>query len=92
MQIFSKIFILPLTILLLALKQQLSLTNLLIQKTTQEFLSNRTQSKPTKLKNTNTILTQLTPNKTSSYSNTLTKDLPKPYTKTNKPKPNPIFD
>ena len=43
-------------------------------------------------KNTNTIPTQPTPNKTSSYSNALIKDLPKPYTKTNKPKPNLIFD
>jgi len=45
-----------------------------------------------KEKNTNTTLTQPTLNKTSSYSNALIKDLPKPYTKTNKPKPNPIFD
>ena len=43
-------------------------------------------------KNINTILTQSTSNKTPSYSNALTKDLPKPYTQTNKSKPNPVYD
>src|SRR5437868_1898357 len=31
-------------------------------------------------------------NKTASYSNTLTKNLPKPHIQTNKPKPNPVYD
>jgi len=43
-------------------------------------------------KNTNTTPIQSTSHKNLSYSNTLTKDLSKPYTKTNKPKPNPVYD
>ena len=56
MQIFYKIHLLPLIILLLVLKQQLLLTNLLTQKFIQEPLSNRIQLKLIKLNNTNTIL------------------------------------
>ena len=54
MQIFYKIHLLPLIILLLVLKQQSSLTNLLIQKFIQEPLSNRIQLNLIKLNNTNT--------------------------------------
>ena len=59
MQIFYKIYLLPLIILLLVLKQQSSLTNLLIQKFIQEPLSNGIQLNLIKLNNTNTTLNKI---------------------------------
>ena len=67
-------------------KDQISLTN------SDNMELDQPKTLDPKGKNTNTTPTQPSPNKTLSYSNALTKDSLKPYIKTNKPKPNSVYD